>query len=73
MAKQPKVILQNDRRRPHSRTEGERRRVRGGFLNRSDDAAPDGRYLEVVEEMLRQRENNGRDRDEPTGAVKHND
>lgn len=67
MAKQPKAILQNDRRRPHSKAKIERNRGRGGLMNHGDDdAAPDGRYLEVVEEMLRQRENNGRDRDEPS-------
>jgi hypothetical protein len=71
MAKQPKAILQNDRRTPLSETEGRRNRVRGSFLSQSDDdAAPDRRYLEVVEEMLIQRENNGRDRDDPGGAAK---
>ena len=45
----------------------------GGFRERRADETPDGNYLEVVEEMLRRRENNGRDRDECTEALKNND
>jgi len=64
MAKPPKATLQIDRRRPHSKGKIGRNRVRGGFRERRADGTADRRYLEVVEEMLRQRENNGRDRDE---------
>jgi hypothetical protein len=40
---------------------------------RRDNEAPDKRYLEVVEEMLTRRENNGRDREESVGAAKDSD
>lgn len=65
MAKQPKATLQNTERRPHSKQRLKGIGLAGGLMDdREHDAVPDGRYLEVVEEMLRQRENNGRDRDD---------
>lgn len=71
MAKEPKATPQNGRRILHSKTKIERNGRYAGLVNpRDNDSAPDVRYLEVIEEMLRERENNGRDRDEPTGAVK---
>ena len=40
-------------------------RTRPGSASSADDTrAPDPRYLEVAEEMLKQRQNNGRDREE---------
>ena len=44
-----------------------------GFRKRREAETPDTRYLEVIEEMLRRRENNGRDRDESVGTAKDND
>lgn len=70
MAKQPKANPRSLQSKSHSKVEAGKKASHSGFPERSADETPDGRYLEVVEEMLRQRENNGRDRDEPRGAVK---
>jgi hypothetical protein len=56
--------------RANAKTDAGTKASLDGFRNRRDGGTPDTRYLEVVEEMLRQRENNGRDRDESVGAVK---
>jgi hypothetical protein len=70
MAKQPRASPRSGRSKCHAKTEAGSKASLDGFRKRRDDEAPDRRYLEVVEEMLRQRENNGRDRDESVGAVK---
>ena len=48
----------------HSKVQSERKLILDDFRERRATEAPDSCYLEVVEEMLTERENNGRDRDE---------
>ena len=48
----------------HSKIQSERKLILDDSRERRTTEAPDSRYLEVVEEMLTERENNGRDRDE---------
>lgn len=70
MVKQPKA---SPRSKCPTKTETGSKASLDGFQTLRDDETPDTRYLEVVEEMLRRRENNGRDRDESVGAVKEDD
>ena len=73
MAKQSKVNPRSFQKKSRSKIERGKKANHGGFRERCADETPDGNYLEVVEEMLRRRENNGRDRDECTEALKNND
>lgn len=73
MAKRRKVNPERLRNKSQSKVEGAKTTSHGGLQERRADETSDWRYLEVVEEMLRQRENNGRDRDERTGSLKDDD
>ena len=59
--------------RYQAKTEAGSKACFDGLRKRHHDDTPDEGYLEVVEEILRQRENNGRDREEAAGAVNNND
>jgi len=72
MAKQP-TANPRSRSRCQAKTEAGSKASLGGLRKRHHDDTPDKHYLEVVEEMLRQRENNGRDREEAAGAVNNDD
>ena len=73
VANQPKVIPGRFRSKSQPKVKARKKASHSGFRERLTDETRDGRYLEVIEEMLRRRENNGRDRDEPTGALKDDD
>jgi len=69
MAKQPRDGPRSSPSKCRARTEDGSKAI-DAFRKVRDDHTSHNRYLEVVEEMLRQRENNGRDRDESAGAAK---
>lgn len=73
MAKQPKANPGRFRSKSQSKVEAGKKASHAGFREHRADETGDWRYFEVVEEMLRRRENNGRDRDEPRGALKDDD
>jgi hypothetical protein len=64
MVKQTRASPRSSRSKCPAKTEPGSKASLDGFRMRRDEEIPDKRYLEVVEEMLRRRENNGRDRDE---------
>ena len=68
MAKQPRANP-SSWSRCQAKTEAGNKGSLGGLRKRHRDDTPDKGYLEVVEEMLRQRENNGRDREETAGPA----
>ena len=73
MAKQPRASPRISQSKCHAKTEAGSKASLDGFRKRREAETPDTRYLEVIEEMLRRRENNGRDRDESVGTAKDND
>ena len=73
MAKQPRASPRISRSKCHAKAEAGGKTSLDSFRKCREDDTPDKHYLEVVEEMLRRRENNGRDRDESVGAAKDND
>jgi len=64
MFKQTRSSPRKPRRKCAAKTEARNKESVDDFRVRRDEEIPDERYLEVVEEMLKRRENNGRDRDE---------
>lgn len=65
MVKQLKARAKSSRSKDPTKTEsGSKANVDRGLGSRGDDESPDRRYLEVIEEMLSRRQNNGRDQDE---------
>ena len=64
MARMRKPKPRSFQSRCDSKVQSERKLILDDFRGRRAKDALDSRYLEVVEEMLTERENNGRDRDE---------
>ena len=64
MIKQTRSSPQSPRSKCAAKTKAGNKKSVDDFRVRRDEEIPDEGYLQVVEEMLKRRENNGRDRDE---------